>query len=159
VADHVIDANVWVQSSKKPAGVETLTELDCIDACMQWLQSFMDGDDRLVIDNGYEILKQYRRYIKQSDQRAYEWLNTLQRTQPNKLIKVQIEFDDDGYASIPFDFDPDDRKYIAVALAHDPTPPIVDATDTDWAEKQEILIQAGITVIELCPDYIAEKLK
>ena len=51
------------------------------------------GDDRLVISNTYAILKEYRRNVNQSNQLAYEWLNSLQRAPRHKLIEVQIRFD------------------------------------------------------------------
>jgi hypothetical protein len=54
--------------------------------------------------------------------------------------------------------DRDDRKLVAVALAHNPTPPIVDATDSDWEKIRQLLLDVGLMVHELCPDYIAQKL-
>ena len=159
MVDYVVDTNVWVEIDKSLADVDTLTELDCIKICRDWLGSFMAGEDRLIIDLGYEILKEYRRYVKQSDQLAYEWLNALERAPRNKLVEVQIEFDENRDAIIPFDLaDEADRKFVAVALAHEPTPPIVDATDTDWSNEQEKLDEVGIEILELCPDYIEEKL-
>ena len=39
------------------------------------------------------------------------------------------EFPDDPVLN---DFDPDDRKFIAVAVAHPETPPILQAVDSQW---------------------------
>ena len=75
---------------------------------------------------------------------------------------VEIEFDYDGYAIIPNPDimpDEDDRKWIAVALNFDPPAPIINATDTDWEKSREKSEAAGLTVRELCPDYIQAKLK
>ncbi|RMF80111.1 MAG: hypothetical protein D6737_09145 [Chloroflexi bacterium] len=52
-----------------------------------------------------------------------------------------------------------DRKFVAVALAHDSRPTLVNATDTDWHAVHEQLQQLKIAIIELCPDYLAERLK
>ncbi len=80
-------------------------------------------------------------------------------TQPReeRLIELSIEFDEDGYATLPDGItfhDPSDRKFIAVALKFTPPAQIINATDTDWAVEKSSLSSAGITVQELCPSYI-----
>ena len=51
-------------------------------------------------------------------------------------------------------FDPDDRKFVAVANAHPGKPPIMEATDRQWWGWKEALHDAGITVHFLCPEYV-----
>ena len=50
------------------------------------------------------------------------------------------------------DFHSDDRKFVAVALAHRDHPPILQAVDTEWWEMRGELAKAGVTVDFLCPD-------
>ncbi len=158
MADYVVDTNVWIMVDKSLEDVTTQTELDCIEACRQWLAAFMKSADRLVVDADYQILGEYRTYAKPSRQLANSWLNQLERAPRNKLVYIEnIQYDDHSHAIIPFDLDRKDRKFVAVALAHKPKPPIVTATDTDWDEAKDRLKAVGLTVIELCPDYIAEK--
>lgn len=160
MADYVIDTNVWIQVDRSLVEVQSKAEIDCIDACRQWLRNFMSSEDRLIADESFEIFREYRRYVKASSPQAYEWLNALQRAPRSKLVEVVIAFDENKAAIIPFHMDDEaDRKFVAVALAHQPTPTIVDATDTDWEKDRDKLTTAGITVQELCPDYIQEKLK
>jgi hypothetical protein len=80
----------------------------------------------------------------------------------NKLLEeAQIKFDNNGFAVVPSSLmtvHSKDRKLVAVALAHNPHPTITDAADTDWKGVEKELGDAGITVLELCPDYIQELL-
>lgn len=54
------------------------------------------------------------------------------------------------------DFDISDRKFVAVANAHESKPPILQATDSKWWGWKAHLAQCGITVQFLCPEEIAE---
>ena len=155
MVDYVIDTNVWVTVDKPLAQASSNEEFDCIESCNQWLRRFMNSDDRLVVDRLYVIFKEYRGQITPSRRRANQWLNALERAPRNKIVDVDIQWDDDGYAVIPFHLtDPNDRKFAAVALAHNPTPPIVNATDADWETDKAQLQKAGIIIQELCPVYI-----
>lgn len=158
MADYVVDTNVWVMIDKPVGDVKTIAELDCIKTCRKWLEDFLSSEDKLVLDAHYKILGEYRRNIKQGT-RAYQLLAILETAPRERLIELIIEFDKDGYAVLPFKLsDANDRKFAAVALAHKPTPPIADATDTDWAKDQQVLSEAGLTIQEICPAYIEEKL-
>ncbi|MFC1960727.1 hypothetical protein ACFLYO_08455 [Chloroflexota bacterium] len=161
--DYVVDTNVWVMVDKAIAEVNTTAELDCIETCQKWLQDFINRPaDRLVLDNQYMILGEYRDNIKRG-RLSDDMLRKLEDQPRNRLIEIPIACDEDGYAIVPdslveAEFDPSDRKFVAVALAHDPTPPIINATDSDWEEKSDAIKQCGIVVIECCPDCVAETL-
>lgn len=161
MADFVVDTNVWVMVDK-PIGEISLKEVECMAACKKWLTDFANRhEDRLVLDNCYKILRKYRNNIRE-DGLARRLLNKLEEQPRDRLIELDIVFNDEGLAVVPStleDFDKDDRKFVAVALAHNPHPPIINATDTDWTKAQEQIKALGITVCECCPDYIAEKLK
>lgn len=161
VTDYVVDTNVWVTVDKNLADVTTLAELDCIESCRAWLAQFQNHRDRLVVDLTYEILREYRQNIR-SGGRAVQLFSQLETQPRERLVEVEIAFDEDGFARVPEALaiaDKSDRKFISVALVHTPTPPIINATDTDWAKDQDLLARGGITVNELCPGYIHEKLK
>ena len=75
---------------------------------------------------------------------------------------VDVSFDDDGYALLPEPIsfhDAADRKWIALAIAISPFAPIYNAADTDWAKEREQLAQHGLTIHELCPEYIRESMR
>ena len=47
-------------------------------------------------------------------------------------------------------FDPDDRKFIAVARAHLEKPPILQAVDSQWWAFRDAFRQNGVTVEFIC---------
>ncbi len=52
------------------------------------------------------------------------------------------------------DFDADDRKFVAVALAHQQKPPILQAVDAAWWKIKDILLRNGVNIEFLCEDDI-----
>jgi len=60
-----------------------------------------------------------------------------------------VEFPNDSTLQ---NFDRSDRKFVAVALAHPETPPILNATDSDWWHYRIALEMHGIKLHFLCPD-------
>jgi hypothetical protein len=160
VTEYVVDTNVWV-TVDLDVSTATLEELDCAAACRKWLREFINGADKLVVDLDYKIIKEYRDNLAKGGL-SHQWLNRLE-TQPRdlRLVELKIAYDADGYALVPPEVaihDLKDRKFVAVALARKPTPPIVNGTDTDWSKDQAMLDTAGIQVQELCPAYIQVKL-
>jgi len=154
----VIDTNVWVMLD----AVTRIDQLDrdCAVNCVYWMKSIMESDDQIAVDVMMKILTKYRANIKNGGL-AQQYLNQL-LTQPITRLKFrEIKYDSDGYAIIPDGLfeDEDDRKFIAVALTFDPPPPIINATDTDWGKEREKLVQAKITITELCPAYIKAKMR
>ena len=51
-------------------------------------------------------------------------------------------------------FDPADRKFIAVALVHADKPTILQAVDSKWWNYRETLKQNGVTIDFICEDDI-----
>jgi hypothetical protein len=51
-------------------------------------------------------------------------------------------------------FDPADRKFVALALASDSHPSILNAVDSDWWHFREALRRAGVEVMFLCSDQV-----
>jgi len=159
----VIDTNVWLMADKDIDAINVIDELNCSHACQNWLSGFRDGDELLVVDSQYQIFKEYRRKIKKGGL-AEQILNQLE-TQPRdlRLIEVQIVYDSEGYAILPSigsSIDSSDRKFVAVVLGvPSPKPPIVNATDTDWAKADAALSHLGVVLLEICPTYIRTHLK
>lgn len=54
-------------------------------------------------------------------------------------------------------YDPSDRKFLAVAAAHDEHPPILQALDSKWWGWKDALAQQGVTLHFVCPAEIAKK--
>jgi hypothetical protein len=54
-------------------------------------------------------------------------------------------------------YDRSDRKFLAVAAAHTPHPPVLQSFDSKWWGWQESLAEHGIKIHFLCRDEIEEK--
>ena len=161
MADFVVDTNVWAMVDNKFDKTQK-QELVCVENCYLWLKSLVAGHDKLVTDLSFKIIQEYRANIPRGGL-AEAWLNQVM-TQPidRKWVFHQITFDGDGFAQLPAHYeiaDKNDRKFVAVALAHTPTPPIVNATDTDWHGERVKLEAAGIALQEVCSAYIEAKRK
>lgn len=75
-----------------------------------------------------------------------------------RVLEKFVKVDADG-AVLPDEIarivdDRNDRKFVAVSLALSPPAPIVNATDSDWADWEEGLRDHGIEVIQLCPESV-----
>ncbi|MAS35008.1 MAG: hypothetical protein CL610_13445 [Anaerolineaceae bacterium] len=150
----VVDSNVWVI-------MDDLQEKACALVCVEWGSSFSNGEDKLAVDRSWKIISEYRENIQKGGL-AERYLNEFFSQPWERIEFVDIELDRDGIALLPDSnliSDPSDRKFVAVALRFEPPALIINATDTDWAKDHDKLATAGITVQELCPAYIQEKLK
>ena len=120
----------------------------------------------LVIDAGDEIFDEYRQQLSMKGQpgvgdRFMKWVHD-HRWDAAKVTQVQIARNGDSYDEFPDhvglkNFDPSDRKFVAVANAHSEKPPIMQATDSKWWGWKNALAGVGITVHFLCPDYTKAK--
>ena len=69
---------------------------------------------------------------------------------------------DCGFEEFPNDprlsnFDSDDRKFVAVALASQSDPQVLNATDTDWWAHRKALEENGVDVVFLCPELMGQE--
>jgi hypothetical protein len=152
VANFVIDTNVWVMPDREIHTLDTLPLVACAETCREWLMALRTGENQAVVDDTYTIVGEYRRNLRQGGF-GEKILNELMKT--GRLI-YRSASQLPGELG-PEHFDPSDQKFVAVALASDPPDPIVNAVDSDWSEHRAALKQAGLTIIELCPDCIAQE--
>ena len=159
----VVDTNVWVLADRITSiSADTpAVEADCIEACYHWIREFVEGEDKLVVDLSYRIFNEYRANIRLGGLAEQE-LNRLESVSLRRLVYIDVEFDINGHAILPSPIsfeDEEDRKFIAVAIGVEPYAPIHNAEDTDWEKERQQLESQGLTIHELCPDYIALKLR
>jgi hypothetical protein len=155
----VVDTNV-----PKVANRDTSQgSLRCITTCAKYIQELQE-QHILVLDDDWHILKEYTRQLKSRGQPGVggaflKWVLTNQHN-PGRCEQVHITEDvHGGYLEFPNDpdlgnFDPSDRKFVAVALTHTEHPPILNAVDTDWWDHRVTLERHGIRIKFLCPDYM-----
>jgi len=73
----------------------------------------------------------------------------------NGVRRVSVTCCDDqrkGFKELPEnELDPSDRKFLAVAKVSGAI--IVNATDSDWSQQQELTSSLGVEIEQLCPKY------
>ena len=135
----------------------------CVAACVARLGK-ITRNGQIVLDDSWLILREYQANLRSSGQPGVgdaflKWVLTNQAN-TNRCVQVGItpshdrtfeEFPDDPRLS---GFDRDDRKFVAVALAHEDSPPILQALDSEWWGYRKELAENGVTVDFLCPREI-----
>lgn len=121
----------------------------------------------VVLDYGHEILNEYAKKQSSKGQpglgfQFWKWLlntkNSIEHCNYVTITKAELK----GYTEFPdheglATFDPSDRKFVAVTVAHGAWPPILQAADSKWWGWQDALKECGITVEFLCPKEIEAK--
>ena len=156
----IVDTNVAVVAN----GQSPQASSNCIDTCINRLERIIRGEEKLVLDSGWVILGEYLRNLRSSVEPGagdnfLRWI-LMNKDQRCDLVPITPvdgsendfeEFPDDSALN---DFDPDDRKFIAVAAAHPEKPPILQAVDSQWWDFRDALQENGVIVAFICEDDI-----
>lgn len=155
----VIDTNVILVANRQHQDVSDA----CVVTCAQQLQAIMT-DGRVAIDDGYRILNEYQNKTTPHVGRrpGDAFVKWLLRNNANEHRCDQVKLVEDaqrGFDSFPDDprlasFDAPDRKFVALAAAHDEHPPIAQAADSKWLDWAPALKDHGVDVEFLCPHDI-----
>lgn len=163
---YVVDTNVPIIANHT-FGTEKTDDISvqCILSCIEAIESVVRTKG-LVIDAAGEIFDEYRRNLSMSGQPGYgdafmQWVFYEGPSLPESQ-RVTITKNGDSYNEFPQhdglkNFDPSDRKFVAVANAHPDKPPIIEATDSKWWGWKQSLEEVGINIQFLCPEYIENK--
>lgn len=156
----VVDTNVILVANGQHSDVSP----ECIASCALRLQAIMRGG-KLVIDDRFLILSEYQNKTtpKLGNRPGDAFVKWALQNNAN-ISRVECislnEHSERGYESFPADeelrnFDPPDRKFVAVAFKHESSPPILQAADSKWLGWNAALSRHGVTVDFLCPDGIS----
>jgi hypothetical protein len=130
------------------------------------LRRFDRDECRLLLDNAYHIVNEYKHLLNQSGQPGpgdafLRWALTNMHSRRCELVSITPSGDsgDKGFVEFPDDpklnnFDLSDRKFVAVIRAHPEQPPLLNATDSDWLQAREALEANGVRVVFLCPQEL-----
>lgn len=157
----IVDTNVAVVANQEaPQASES-----CVQQCAKMLHQ-VTKTGVLVIDDGWRIINEYKRNLRQSGQPGVgdffcKWVLT-NWSNPSRCETIPItqqpdSYDPTDFVEFPNDpelktFDRSDRKFVAVALTHPEVPPILIARDRGWRNHQAVLERHGIKLHFLCPD-------
>ncbi|WP_089724850.1 hypothetical protein [Candidatus Thiosymbion oneisti] len=135
----------------------------CVKICILRLTE-IQKKECVALDDGYRILSEYlhKTNPKGGKDPGQVFLKWLLRNQNNRkrCRRVRVtEHSQQGFESFPDDpdlteFDPADRKFVAVAAACPEVPPILQAADSKWWTWAEALARHGVRVEFLCPEDI-----
>jgi hypothetical protein len=159
----IVDTNVAVVANgKSDAGPACTAE--CATSLNEVIRS-----GHVVIDDASPslVLAEYRAHLNSSGQpgvgdQFYRWL-ILNQYNSERCSRVKITATEDGsYTEFPrhdelAQFDPSDRKFVALAAAHPSSPCILQAFDSKWWGFRGTLKECGMNVRFVCPNEISEK--
>ena len=155
----VVDTNVAMVAS----GLHGKANDRCVNACIKRLRQVQQSGGLLIDDTG-RILLEYTKNLGRSGQPGAgevfaKWACDNQAIS-RRVRQVAIKARTDGgwrrFDEFPDDaglksFDPNDQKFVAVALASGENPPILNAVDSDWWNHRNALNSIGINIEFLCP--------
>ena len=159
---YVIDTNVPIVANGKSQQASP----DCVLACTDALDRSRNG--MICLDDKYRIVQEYMNNLRMSGQpgagdAVMKWVFQNQAN-PGRCETVRItptNRERENYSEFPDDpdlreFDPSDRKFVAVAVASQHRPRILNAVDSDWWHARDALHRNDIQVEFLCADQFTD---
>ena len=155
----VVDTNVVVVAN----GRSEQASSDCVETCGERLEEIMRGEKTLVLDNRWIILREYMQNLRSNGadvgDRFLGWILVNKDDRCDLVSITSVDGSDNEFEEFPpdpalKDFDPADRKFVAVALAHSERPPILQAVDSQWWDFRDAFRRNSVTVEFICEDDI-----
>lgn len=158
----VVDTNVPVAAS----GRSEQASVECVSACREAILSIMQDARRLALDDGGLIINEYKGNLSASGEPGLGdaflvWVltNWANPERCDLVPLTEMNGEEGKFEQFPAgdgleDFDPSDRKFVAVANAHAGKPPILEALDSKWWGWKDALMAVGITVVFLSPEEV-----
>ena len=156
----ILDTNVPTEAAMAPDLCQR-SKLVIQGKCMEYIYGLIKGKTKLVLDADYEIIGEYRRNIDKSSNMGIlflKWLDQYLGTiSMDDLLKLEKNAEGE-YIFFPLDentkdFDPSDRKFIALANLHPQKPPVVEGTDGKWWGYVSAFKKYGIRIHFLDEEY------
>ena len=157
----VVDVNVAIVAN----GKSPQADLDCMASCVDALED-ISKNGLIVLDDGMRILSEYLRHLSPKGEPGlgdafmrWVWENQAVVERCERVILTPSGPGEADFAEFPADpalatFDPNDRKYVAVALASERNPNILNAVDPDWWQYKDVLARNGVRLQFLCPQHM-----
>lgn len=155
----VIDTNVLIVANGESEQADEACELEAARTLAKAMR-----DHIVLIDTGTLATKEYDTYCRRSGQPGVGdlFFKSLLDNIANerRVLRIDIgstpEEVDSAIPAALADFDPSDRKWIALHLVGS-ADSIINAVDSDWAQRKTDLEAAGVQVVELCPQCLSAR--
>ena len=158
----IVDTNVIAIANRKGEHAS----LECIERCQQRLGQILSEREKVVVDDGRRIFREYKRYVNLGTRKWIGdiFVKTLLQNLNNPAICEMVHITPSAgngtdFAEFPTDaalstFDPGDRKFIAVACAYrqisGQAATILLAIDRGWLNFIDALAAHGVAIDFLC---------
>ncbi|MEW6405503.1 MAG: hypothetical protein AB1649_27235 [Chloroflexota bacterium] len=161
---YVVDTNVPIVAN----GQADHADIDCVLNSISMLKK-LRKQGRILLDDHLRMLDEYARHLSRSGQPGpgdaflkWVWENQANPLHCRTVAITPKKGDPEDFEEFPNDpclssFDRSDRKFVAVAMASQDNPEIVNATDTDWWDHKVALERHGLRVRFLCPELMAAR--
>jgi len=154
----IIDTNVLVVANYR----HDIASEHCVERCIDALLE--SRNNRVFIDDDQHILNEYRGHCSYSGQPGvgdafFKWLwdnqgNIRHCRKVSITPHIERQFEEFPEDANLEGFDRSDRKFVAVAVASNEEPPILNASDTDWWDYREAFEKNGINICFLCEELM-----
>lgn len=158
----IIDTNV-IKTADLANTDDNNIPLSCIEKCMDIIET-IEKHGGLLIDSNWEIIKEYENNIRNPQFFSFRFLKWVLTHQANQKFVEMYCLGKTGeiYTDFPKDeelnnFDPADKKFIALANAYSGSSIVYEATDSEWWGYRDAFAKAQIEVCFLCEDYVKDK--
>jgi len=153
----VVDTNVAISAN----GRDTHADLECQLECVEALEEVCARHTVVVDDRGL-IFEEYMRHLSFAgtpgvgDKFFKHVFDHMYGGSHVRLVSITPCSDASrGFEELPSNtLDQSDRKFLATALAADAD--ILNATDSDWSEQQDLTSRLGVAVRQLCPQHASK---
>ena len=158
----IVDTNVIAIANREGEHAS----LECIERCHQRLRQILSHREKVVVDDGWRIFGEYDRYVNLGTRKwigeifVKTLLQNLKNPEICEMVRITpLAGNGTDFAEFPTDaalstFDPDDRKFIAVACAYRQTSgqaaTILLAIDRGWLAFVDALAAHGVAIDILC---------
>ncbi len=143
---------------------------DCRERCQDRLMQIRSDGEKVVVDDERRILEEYERNADPNTKKGIGDLFVKRLLQNlgnpdicpvvhiTSLDENETDFEEFPTDDALSDFDPDDRKFIAVAIAYEDVyeqkAALLQAADSQWYGLREALAENGLIIEFICEDYI-----
>ena len=153
--DCVVDTNVLVVANGGHAHASAACRLASINALRALL-----SEGRIAVDAAGEILAEYKRYCNPKGQPGVgdAFFREILTNYAGKVNRIELVKRLDGtFVDFPDDadlaqFDPSDRKFVAVAVVANA--PVFNSTDRGWLRHRVALDRNGIQIVFVCTEQL-----